>query len=92
LQRLSGVDDPAEAASALRGLEEADDFAIAMRIARAAVWADLFLASGLEDDVAEGLHFTPMDRPDQARRLAANAGSVTFVGRAELTRAELAGD
>lgn len=92
LQRLSTVDDAGEAVAALRGLEEADDFAIAARIAHAAAWADLFVASGLEAEVAEGLLIAPLERPEQARRLAANAGSVTFVGRAELTRAGLEAD
>jgi hypothetical protein len=87
LQRLSTVDDPGEALAALGGLEDAEDFAIARRIARAAAWADLFVASGLDPDVLEGLSIAPMERPEQARRLAANASSVTFVNRAELTRA-----
>jgi len=89
LQRLSSVDDPGEAVAALRGLEEADDYPVALRIARAAAWADLFVASGLDTEVAEGLLIAPLERPEQARRLVANAGSVTFVGRAELTRAGL---
>ena len=87
LQRLSTVDDPGEAVADLRGLEEAEDYTIARRIARAAAWADLFVASGLDADVLEGLSIAALERPEQARRLAANAGSVTFVSRAELTRA-----
>lgn len=89
LQRLSTVDDPGEAAAALRGLEDAEDYPVARRIARAADWADLFVASGLDPDLAEGLSIVPLERPEQARRLAAGAGSLTIVGRAELTRAEV---
>lgn len=87
LQRLSTVDEPGEAAAALHGLEEAEDYPVARRIARAAAWADLFVASGLDADVAEGLLLAPLERPDQARRLATGAGSITFLGRAELARA-----
>jgi hypothetical protein len=86
LQRLATVDDPSEAVAALRGLEEAEDYAVARRIARAAGWADLFLASGLESEVVEGLSIAPLERPEQARRLAAQAGSIAVLGRAELTR------
>ena len=92
LQRLSTVDEPGEAVGALRGLEEADDYAVALRIARAAAWADLFVASGIETEIVEGWSIAPLDRPEQARRLAANAESVTFVGHAELTRVVLLED
>lgn len=87
LQRLSTVDDPGEAASALRDLEDAEDYPIARRIARAAAWADLFIASGLDPDLAEGLSMVPLDRPEQARRLADAARSIAFVSHADLTRA-----
>jgi hypothetical protein len=89
LRRLMGVGEPGEALAALSGLKEADDYPIARRIARASAWADLFVASGLDADVVEGLSMAPLERPEQARRLAANVGSITFVGRAELTRAEV---
>jgi hypothetical protein len=92
LQRLSTVEEPGEALAALRGLEEADDYSIARRIAAAAAWADLFVASGLDAEFVEGLSIAPLERPEQARRLAANAGSVTFVSRAELTRARVETD
>ncbi len=89
LQRLATLDDPSEAPSALRELESAEDYPIARRIARAAAWADLFVASGLDPDLAEGLSIVPIEKPEQARRLAAAAGSVTFVGHAEMTRARV---
>jgi hypothetical protein len=87
LQRLIAVDEPGEALAALRGREGDEDYPIARRIARASAWADLFVASALDPEVAEGLMLAPLERPEQARRLAASVGSVTFVGRAELTRA-----
>ncbi len=87
LQRLTTADDPREAVAALRGLEDQDDYPVARRIALASDWADLFLSSGLDTEVAESLGFAPLERPEQARRLVANAGSVTFVSHAERTRA-----
>jgi lactate racemase len=92
LQRLMTADEPREALDALRGVEEADDYPIARRIARAAAWADLFVSSGLDAEIAESLPITPLERPEQARRLAASAGSVTFVSHADLTRAVVIDD
>jgi hypothetical protein len=92
LRRLMEADDPREAVAALRGLEDHDDYPIARRIAVAADWADLFVCSGLDAEIAEGLSIAPLERPEQARRLAAGAGSVTFVSHAEFTRAEVAAD
>lgn len=87
LQRLMAAEDPKEAVAALRGLEDRDDYPIARRIAMASDWADLFVCSALDAEVAEGLGIAPLERPEQARRLAANAGSLTFLSHAELTRA-----
>jgi hypothetical protein len=92
LQQLSTVEEPGEALAALRGLEETDDYSIARRIAAAAAWADLFVASGLDGEFLEGLSIAPLERPEQARRLVANAGSVSFVSRGELTRARVEKD
>jgi hypothetical protein len=88
LQRLRAVDEPREALATLRGHQDDEDYSIARRIARASAWADLFVASALDPEVSEDLSMVPLERPEQARRLAANVGSITFVGRAELTRAE----
>jgi lactate racemase len=92
LRRLTEADDPREAVAVLRGLEDVDDYSIARRVALASDWADLFVCSGLDAEIAEGLAIAPLERPEQARRLALNAGSVTFLSRAELTRAQLQGD
>jgi lactate racemase len=88
LQKLTSVDDPKDGPGALRGHENDDDYPIARRIAHATAWADVFLASALDPESVEGLAIVPLERPEQARRLAANSGSVTFVSRAELTRGE----
>jgi hypothetical protein len=85
-------DDPKEAVAALRGLEDQDDYPIARRIAAAADWADLFVCSGLDAETAEALSLAPLERPEQARRLAAGAGSLTVLSHTELTRAAAASD
>jgi lactate racemase len=87
LQRLKGAEDPRDAVGALRGHEDDDDYPIAHRIARASAWADLFVASALDAEVLEDLSIVPLERPEQARRLAAGSGSVAFVSHAEFTRA-----
>jgi hypothetical protein len=87
LRCLIDAGDPKRGAAALRGHESDSDFLVAWRIARALAWADLFLLSELPKDVAEDLCVTPLERPEQARRLVARAGSCSFVSRAELTRA-----
>jgi lactate racemase len=87
LQRMKGADDPRDAAAALRGHEDDEDFPIARRIARASAWADLFVASALDPETLEDLSIVPLEHPEQARRLAASSGSLAFVGQADLTRA-----
>jgi hypothetical protein len=92
LRRLIDADDPKNAAASLRGLEGADDYPIAHRLARALAWADLFVYSALEPQVVEDLSIVALERPEQARRLVANSGSSSFVSQAELTIAEVDGD
>ncbi len=92
LRRLMDAEDPKEAVASLRGLEDHDDYPVARRIAIASDWADLFLYSTIESEVAEALAIAPLERPEQARRLAASAGSVAFLSRAEFTRAEAEAD
>ena len=67
----------------LHGHEKDDDFPIASRIADAVAWADVFLYSRLSRELVEDLSMVPLEKPDQARRLVAQAGSVTVVSRAD---------
>ncbi len=89
LRRLMEVEDPKNAAAALRGHEAFEDYRVARRLARAMAWADLFVYSGLEPQVVEDLSIVALERPEQARRLVANSGSTSFISRAELTLAEV---
>lgn len=92
VQRLMGLDDPREFMNALRGHEADEDYPIARRIAQATAWCDVFLSSALDTETLEDLSIVPLERPDQARRLAASSGSVTIVSRAELTHARVVDD
>jgi len=87
LRCLIDSDDPKRGVSALRGHEADADFLVACRIASALAWADVFLLSGLDRELAEELSLIPLERPEQARRLVAASGSCSFVSHGELTRA-----
>lgn len=89
LRRLMDVEDPKNAAVALRGHEDFDDYRVARRLARALAWADLFVYSALEPQVLEDLSIVALERPEQARRLVSNSGSISFISRAELTLVEV---
>ncbi len=69
----------------LRGHEKDEDFSIASRIAQAVSWADVFLYSGMSRELVEDLSMVPLDKPEQARRLASQGRSATVVSRAEWT-------
>lgn len=92
VQRLMGLDDPRESMNALRGHEADEDYPIACRIAQATAWCDVFLSSALDPQTVEDLAIVPLERSEQARRLAAASGSITIVSRAELTRARAVDD
>jgi len=87
LRCLIDSDDPKRGAAALRGHEADADFLVAWRLAKALAWADVFLLSGLDRELAEELSLIPLEQPEQARRLVARSGSCSFVSQAELTRA-----
>ncbi len=87
LGRLIGADLPRGGQDSLRGAENEPDYPTALAFARATAWADVFLASALDPQTVEDLGMTPLERPEQARRLAAQAHSCTLLSRAELTRA-----
>jgi hypothetical protein len=86
LQILTGLEDPREATSALRGHEGDADYVVARQLAQALAWADIFLSSDLGESVTEDLSISPLDRPEHARKLVDKSGSCVFVSHAELTR------
>ncbi len=71
LQHLIGTDEPRSAVASLKGAETEADFPVAMAIAKALAWADLYLLSNLGEDAMEDLGFIPLNRPEEALKLAA---------------------
>ena len=63
----------------LHGHQKDDDFHIALRIADAVAWADVFLYSGMDRELVEDLSMAALEKPDQGRRLVAQCRSATFV-------------
>lgn len=88
--RLLGVDGPRAIASALKGHESDEDYPAARQLAAALAWADVYLLSKLGQDVVEDLSMVPLDRPEEARRLASVAASCVVVSHADLVRASVA--
>ena len=92
LQRFIDRGDPRVGPGALKGTEAEPDHADALRIAEALAWADVYLLSGLDRDLVDDLAMIPLDRPAEAGRLAALAGSSTIVSHADLVRATVEGE
>lgn len=86
LRRLGAADDPRSALAGLRGLEAEPDYLAARRIAAAVAWADVYLHSNLDDQLVDDLGMIALDRPEDARKLAARAASSIFLGQAERMR------
>ena len=78
---LRSLDGPEGAAKKLERLNPSDRVACALW-AWAARRASLFLASGLPDEVVEGLFATPLRTPSEAARLAAGADAVAVLADA----------
>jgi hypothetical protein len=91
-QRLLGLDDPRSGLTAINRHDGEVDQAAAEQLAHALAWADIYLLSRLEDDVAEDLAMIPLSRPEEARRLAEAADSCLFVSHANRTRAVVLDD
>jgi len=87
VRRLLDAGDPRSTAAALKGHEADPDYPAARQIARALAWADVYLLSGLNPDDVEDLSMIPLDRPEEARRLAAVVGSSLLVSQADRVRA-----
>jgi hypothetical protein len=92
VRRLFQADDPRAAAAALKGHESDSDYPAARQISRALAWADVYLLSALERDDVEDLAMIALDRPEEARRLAAVSGSCLVVSQADLAHAHVAGE
>jgi hypothetical protein len=92
LRRLVGVDDPRAGLEALKNQESLPDYAAARQVAQALAWADVYLLSALGDDAVDDLSMIALDRPEDARRLAALCDSCLVVSQADQVRARVAGE
>jgi hypothetical protein len=72
----------------LRGTENEADFPVARQVAHALATADVYLLSALDPDRVADLGMIVLDRPEEARKLAATCRSCVFVSSAELTRTQ----
>ncbi len=89
LRCLIDAGGPEGGPTTLRGHEKDEDYYIASRIAQAVSWADVFLYSDLNRDLVEDLSMTPLEKPEQARRLVAQARSASVVSLADWTCARV---
>ena len=87
VRRLAGAENPRSALNRLRGREADPDYGAARRLAATLAWADVYLHSALDSDLVEELGLVPIDRPGEARKLAASAASCTILSQADRTRA-----
>ena len=87
LRRISGAENPRTAINRLRGHEADPDYLSARRLAESIAWADVYLHSALDPDLVEDLALIPLDRPEEARKLAESAPSCILISQADRTRA-----
>ncbi|MGE3821153.1 MAG: lactate racemase domain-containing protein [Isosphaeraceae bacterium] len=87
-----GLESPREMLAALRGLEDSPDYLVARQFAASLAWADLYLHSDLDRDVVEEFSIVPLDRPEEAARLAALSGSCIVVSQGDRTHASVTGE
>ncbi len=92
LKRLTELDDPRDAPSALKALVGEPDYSTARRLAHVLSWADVYLLSSLDPGDVTGLAMISLDHPEEARRLVATSPSCLFVSQADRVRAEVAGE
>jgi nickel-dependent lactate racemase len=92
LHRLANPNGERPGPGALRGAEGEADYPAARQVAHALATADIYLLSDLDQEGVADLGIIPLDRPEEARRLASASRSCHFVSQAELTRAETAED
>ena len=86
VRRLAGAGNPQAALNRLRGHEAEAEYVAARQVAAALAWADVYLHSGLDADEVEDLGIIPLARPEEARKLAGSAASLTVLDHAERTR------
>ncbi len=86
LRRLAGVENPNAALNRLRGHETEPDYTAAKQIATSLAWADVYLHSSLDSDLVEDLAIIPLNRPEEAMKLARLAASLIVVNQAARTR------
>lgn len=89
---LISAGDPRVGAAALKGHEADDDYSTAQQLLRALEWADVYLLSALSPDDVEELSIIPLDRPEEAGRLAKLSDSCLVLSQADLARAFVADD
>ncbi len=78
--------DEARLLRAIRGMNDAGDYALAQAIAGIApAWHVGLAVSGIDRDLVEGLGFLPIEGVATARRLMSSANSCVFVERPEIT-------
>jgi len=82
-QRLIGIDNPRQGTARLKGHESDADHPSARQLVESLAWADVYLLSNLAQDVVEELSMIALDRPEEAKRLAAVASSCMVVSRAD---------
>jgi len=83
MQRLAGADEPGRGLAALRGHEGESDYIAARQLALALAWADVYVLSALGGETVEDLSMIALDRPEEARRLAALCNSCLVVSQAD---------
>ncbi|MFO0953650.1 MAG: lactate racemase domain-containing protein [Isosphaeraceae bacterium] len=90
LRRLAQGGNPRQGMAALKGREADEDYPVARQIADAVAWADVYLLSHLDDELVDSLSIVPLERPEEARRLAATSHSCLLVSGAEHVRGTVA--
>jgi hypothetical protein len=86
LKRLAGLENPGIASRLLQGAEFHDDFELALELARARSWAQVYWLGNWPEDVVSELGLIPLEHPDEARRLVAKCQSCLFLSRADLVK------
>lgn len=87
IEALSHLDDPREGAvEALRAHHEEPDYPVALAIAKVLGSHDLYLHSGLNEELVEDLGAIALDRPGQVTRLLAGGRTCVVLSPAERVR------